>query len=59
MSYSFNNPCWFCSKKDTCTDAQKVREGIDKMYSADNQGHKGSGEILMMCTNVERQNAQN
>lgn len=52
MSYSFNNPCFNCEKKEQCTDREKVQEAVNKIHEncCDQGGHLGSGEILLMCT---------
>lgn len=59
MSYSFNNPCFNCKKlagqnpDGECKDAEKIREAIASIHMSNDGTHKGSGEILLMCTKVE------
>jgi len=61
MSWSFNNPCWNCEKvlteenPDGCKDAFRIQESINKLH-ADNDGHKGCGEIVMSCSNCTSRN---
>lgn len=61
MSYSFNNPCWNCKKHPDCTDAKKVQDAVTDIHSDpkglnDEAGHCGSGEIILMCTRLDRKN---
>jgi hypothetical protein len=62
MSYSFNNPCWNCKKHQNldnsnpspCKDEEEIREAIEVIHSRTyEQGHQGSGEIVLMCCRQE------
>jgi len=57
MSYSVNNPCWKCAlakvNGGTCTDSEKLQDGVNAMYTGDGT-HKGAGNILLSCWNVEQ-----
>ena len=59
MSYSFNNPCWNCEKlagqnpDGECKDTEKLREAINRIHCDNDGSHKGSGEILLMCSKVK------
>jgi len=59
MTYSINNPCWKCAMAKgnggPCTDSEKLQEGVNTMY-ADGDTHKGAGNILLSCWNMEQQN---
>lgn len=52
MSYSFNNPCFNCEKQGDCKDAEKIAEAIRAIHMSNDGTHKGSGELLLMCTKV-------
>jgi hypothetical protein len=65
MSYVFNNPCYNCKKSNQvysdpvnnvhgpCKDEEKIRQAITNIHLAMDGSHQGSGEILMMCVEVE------
>lgn len=50
MSYSFNNQCGGCSKKDNCKDFDSIQSGINKCYENYNT-HLGCGIISLLCFN--------
>jgi hypothetical protein len=63
MSYSFNNPCWNCQKhqkhqnidgvENPCKDEETIRNAINDIHQRTfEQGHKGSGEVLLMCSKM-------
>lgn len=56
MSYSFNCPCWNCTKKNQCKDAAKIQTGISHIHNDNDGTHMGAGMVIMMCcrlTNLE------
>ena len=57
MSYGMNDPCYNCEKfknDNPCTDRKNIEEAIAKIHSTKvEDGHKGSGMILLMCTKVK------
>lgn len=56
MSYNFNTPCWNCSKQPNCTDEARIREAITKIHQTTfEEGHQGSGQILLACTVQNKQ----
>jgi hypothetical protein len=55
MSFSLNYPCFNCKKKEDCKDAQHIQEGITAAH-LDQDGHKGSGFVLVSCCKCEANN---
>lgn len=55
MSYSVNVPCYQCIKKDTCTDYKKITKTVqeDIHQTPYDNGHQGSGTIVLMCIKME------
>jgi hypothetical protein len=64
MSYSFNNPCYWCKKNRTevngvknenvlCGDAKKIQDAINAIHMSNDGTHQGSGEVLLMCTKID------
>jgi hypothetical protein len=51
MSYSIQSPCYNCEKKDACTDLKAINDGVqnDIHTKSFEQGHQGSGTIVLMC----------
>lgn len=52
MSYNFQNPCYNCKKKEQCKDQDKIQEAIYGIHR-DDETHKGSGTVVLMCTKVD------
>lgn len=50
MSWGRMDPCWNCGLKYDCRDAENIQAGIDKAHQ-DTDGHKGGGNVVLMCTN--------
>lgn len=61
MSYSFNNPCWNCQKhqningvENPCKDEETLRLAINDIHNKTfEEGHQGSGEIVLMCSKLK------
>ena len=55
MSYSVSVPCWNCKKQGegTCKDGTHLQEGINEKIHNDYETHKGSGQVMLMCSKVE------
>lgn len=57
MSYSLSTPCWNCKKEQNCTDQKDIQEGINNIHLKDfDHGHKGSGQIILLCTRMIAKN---
>ena len=53
MSYSFNNECGGCTKKDVCTDRASISGAISGIHQMPfGVGHLGSGTISLACHNL-------
>ncbi len=50
MSYSFINPCYYCEKKDSCKDREKIQEAIYDIHQSNDGSHMGSGQIILSCS---------
>jgi hypothetical protein len=55
MSWGLTTPCWKCEKNQECKDAQHIQEGINAIHQ-DTDGHKGSGAVVMSCSNCVSKN---
>jgi hypothetical protein len=60
MSYNLQAPCFNCNKATTdngetgCSDYKDIQESITKIHSKTfEQGHKGSGTVVLMCCRME------
>lgn len=55
MSYSLNNKCGICGKKDKCTDRHFIEGAISGIHQVwpQEKGHLGSGVVEMSCQNFE------
>jgi len=56
MSYSVNEACWNCVKKDKCTDHVKIREAVQEIHKdalSAESGHMGSGNIIIQCFKLD------
>ena len=54
MSYMLNSPCYYCTKKGTCKDVEKIQKAICEIHQTSyNDGHQGSGTITLQCINQE------
>jgi len=52
MSYVLDTDCLRCEKFDTCKDRNKLEEAIKLIHSeTSEEGHKGSGSIILSCFN--------
>jgi len=49
MSYSFIKPCYYCEKKESCKDAEKIEKAIYEIYQTTDSSHGGSGQIVLSC----------
>ena len=52
MTFTLEVPCYNCSKKDDCSDEEKLNKTVDNLVYDDN--HKGAGVILMSCFNMQK-----
>lgn len=56
MSYSFNNECSACTKKDKCTDRASIAGAISGIHQMPfGVGHLGSGIVKLECMNIDRE----
>ena len=56
MSYSNMNSCWNCQKKEKCTDHVHVQNAINEIHKnciSKEEGHMGSGAIVIMCSRID------
>lgn len=54
MSYSLNDPCHPCTKKDKCTDRCVISGAIVGIHQMPfGVGHLGAGTITLSCFNLE------
>ena len=58
LSYSLNDPCYNCNKKENCTDKQDLRDAIDKIHAkglSNVSGHMGSGQVVLACVTQNKE----
>lgn len=51
MSYELDSKCGECSKKDTCTDGEIIRNGVNLTHQMPIECHQGFGKITHECNN--------
>jgi hypothetical protein len=59
MSYSLNDKCGTCTKKDQCNDRHFIRGAIDGIHSVypASKGHLGSGSVDLNCQQYQEVNS--
>lgn len=55
MSYSLNDKCVQCKKRDKCVDREFIVGAISGIHSNTlDKGHLGSGSIDLICQNFDQ-----
>ena len=51
MSYSLEEKCFTCTKKEKCSDGQIIRGAIDTIHQlGEEKGHLGYGVVRLDCS---------
>jgi hypothetical protein len=52
MSYSVIAPCYYCEKKNSCKDLEKVQSAVNSIHNSNDGSHLGSGSVIISCVKM-------